>query len=102
MFIVMSLLRTPLVFLPGAAGLSQVWTAVAANLQDGGERHFVAYPGFGTEPPDSSVRGLDDLLQRLLARFTAPINLLAQSMGGLLALQFALAVPNSCDGWCCR
>ncbi|MCP9889334.1 alpha/beta hydrolase [Cyanobium sp. ATX 6A2] len=86
---------TRLLFLPGASGNTAHWRPVAERLQHGAERIHLGWPGFGEIPPDPSVRGFDDLLALVLTRLDRPTALIAQSMGGALALQAALAAP----GW---
>ncbi|MGB5136603.1 MAG: alpha/beta hydrolase [Prochlorococcaceae cyanobacterium] len=86
---------TRLLFLPGASGDTAHWRPVAERLKHGAERIHLGWPGFGQTPPNPSVRGFDDLLALVLARLNRPTALIAQSMGGVLALQAALAAP----GW---
>lgn len=83
-----------LMFLPGAGGDTTLWRPVAAALSQYGPRRIFAWPGFGGEPCDPSVRGLDDLADRVVAEITGPVVLFAQSMGGLIALRAALTVPQ--------
>lgn len=83
-----------LLFLPGAGGDTTVWRPVANGLAHGGRRHFFSWPGFGGAPPDPSVNGVDDLVERVVTAITGPVVLFAQSMGGIVALQAALAVPE--------
>ncbi len=83
-----------LVFLPGASGHVGFWRPVADRLRHGGERVHLGWPGFGPTPADAGVRGFDDLLQRVIAQLDRPSALIAQSMGGMLALQAALARPS--------
>ncbi len=85
---------TQLLFLPGASGNTAHWRPVAERLQHGAERIHLGWPGFGETPPDPSVRGFSDLLELVLARLDRPTALIAQSMGGVLALQAALAAPR--------
>jgi pimeloyl-ACP methyl ester carboxylesterase len=80
-------------FLPGAAGDTQMWRPVADRLRHRGARRFVGWPGFGGTPPDPGVRGLGDLAERVARDVDGPVGLLAQSMGGVVALQVALAKP---------
>ena len=58
------------------------------------EHHLLGWPGFGDEPADPSVRGLDDLVTRVLARIDRPTALIAQSMGGLITMRAALEKPE--------
>ena len=87
-----------LVFLPGAAGNLRVWEPVARGLSHGGERRFVGWPGLGGTAADDSVRGLDDLVMRVLAAITEPVVLFGQSMGGVIALRAALSRPTLVRG----
>jgi len=54
----------------------------------------VSWPGFHGVPRDPGVRGIDDLVTRLLARIDRPGALIAQSMGGVVALRAALRRPE--------
>src|SRR6478735_1125233 len=83
-----------LFFLPGAGGHTELWKPVADRLQHGGERHFFTWPGFGGAPDDPSVQGIDDLVERVVARITGKVVLFAQSMAGLIALSATLRRPQ--------
>ncbi len=87
-----------LMFLPGASGDAALWKPVADGLAHPGRRRLLSWPGFCGAPPDPSVRGLDDLVQRVVAELTSPAVLFAQSMGGIIALRAALAVPELVRG----
>jgi pimeloyl-ACP methyl ester carboxylesterase len=82
-----------LIFLPGAAGKTEVWEPVARGLSHAGRRQFVSWPGFGGAPVDETVTGLDGLVRRVTAEIAAPTVLFGQSMGGLIALRACLAAP---------
>jgi pimeloyl-ACP methyl ester carboxylesterase len=58
------------------------------------EERFFSWPGLGNEPADVAVRGLPDLVRLVLAEMDQPVNIVAQSMGGLVALEAALAAPG--------
>ncbi|WP_341677021.1 alpha/beta fold hydrolase [Niveibacterium sp. SC-1] len=81
---------TQLLFLPGALGRTGFWQPVAARMAHPAEHHFLGWPGFGDEPADPAVRGLDDLVTRVITRIDRPTALIAQSMGGLIAMRAAL------------
>jgi pimeloyl-ACP methyl ester carboxylesterase len=83
-----------LVFLPGASGNVQFWKPVSAKLRHPGARRFVAWPGFGGVPAEPDVNGIDDLVARVVRDITAPVALLAQSMGGVIAVRAALEKPR--------
>jgi pimeloyl-ACP methyl ester carboxylesterase len=80
----------PLLFLPGASGHTEFWRPAAARLRHPGVRHFLGWPGLGGLPPEPGVSGLDDLVTRVVRRITGPVALLAQSMGGIVAVRAAL------------
>lgn len=83
-----------LLLLPGASGDTRFWGPVSRLLKHPAERAFLGWPGFGTTPPDPSVQGLDDLVARVLRELDQPCALLAQSMGGVIALRAALQRPE--------
>jgi len=83
-----------LMFLPGAGGHTSLWRPVSDALSHRGPRRFFEWPGFAGAPVDPSVRGLDDLVDRVVAEITTPVVLFAQSMGGVIGLRAALARPG--------
>ncbi len=86
---------TPLVFLPGAGGRAAFWRPVADRLADLGPAHLFGWPGFGDNPPDPGIGSLGDLFDWLVARLPpGPCHLVAQSMGGVLAVRLALEHPD--------
>ncbi len=88
-----STLAEKLIFLPGASGNTGFWKPVSDGLRHPGRREFFAWPGFGGVPRDPAVHGIEDLVTRVTASITAPVDLLAQSMGGVIAIQAALRKP---------
>ncbi|MBD2718635.1 MULTISPECIES: alpha/beta fold hydrolase [unclassified Synechococcus] len=84
-----------LLFLPGASGDTSFWRPLEQRLACRAERLHLGWPGFGDTPPRPGVEGFDDLLALVLEPLDRPCALIAQSMGGVLALQAALARP----GW---
>lgn len=83
-----------LFFLPGAGGSAAFWHPVAGRLPADRPHHFFSWPGLGAEPPDPAISSLDDLVALVLAKLDAPTDLVAQSMGGLVAVRVALAAPH--------
>lgn len=81
------------IFLPGAGGSAAFWRPVAERLPDR-KKVRLAWPGLGDEPPSSKVRKFDDLVAIALAEIDRPANLVAQSMGGLIAVHCALRAPE--------
>ena len=83
----------PIVYLPGAGGTVTFWKPVAERLTNAGLGPAVRFgwPGFGDEPPDDRIRSVADLVAWVLARMPpGPCNLVAQSMGGVVAALIAL------------
>jgi pimeloyl-ACP methyl ester carboxylesterase len=87
-------LADPLVFLPGASGNADFWKPVSDALRHPGRRRFLTWPGFGGAAPDPEVRGIDDLVTRVVDSISEPVDLLAQSMGGVIAIRAALEKPR--------
>ena len=83
-------------FLPGASGDGRFWHPVAERLPGSWEKTFVDWPGLGHVPSRSDVRGLTDLARLVQDRAGAgPVDLVAQSMGGVVAALVALARPEA-------
>jgi 2-hydroxy-6-oxonona-2,4-dienedioate hydrolase len=83
---------TKTLFLPGAGASASFWKPIAdlAGL-DGA---FFAWPGLGNEPATPDVNGIDDLVAMVLDHMDEPVNIVAQSMGGLVAVKAALVAPE--------
>lgn len=86
----------------GLAGAATNWTDLAGLLSDRWATDAVDLPGFGCSPPpadgDLSVEGLTRavtaFVERVVATTHAPVHLLGNSLGGLLALQVAATRPE--------
>jgi pimeloyl-ACP methyl ester carboxylesterase len=87
--------RPRVLFLPGAGGAAEFWTPVAQRLPPDWETVAFSWPGLGDEPGDPAVTGLDDLVDLVAASLTAPADLVAQSMGGIVALRLASRHPDA-------
>lgn len=83
-----------LLFLPGASGDTAFWRPLEQRLACPAERRHLGWPGFGDTPPRPGVDGFEELLALVLEPLDRPCALIAQSMGGVLALQAALARPR--------
>jgi pimeloyl-ACP methyl ester carboxylesterase len=83
---------TKTLFLPGAGASASFWKPIAdlAGL-DGA---FFTWPGLGNEPATPGVTGIDDLVAMVLDHMDEPVNIVAQSMGGLVAVKAALVAPE--------
>jgi pimeloyl-ACP methyl ester carboxylesterase len=82
------------VFLPGASGNPQFWTPVARHLSPSIECVRLGWPGLGREPARDDVRSFDDLVRLTVETIDRPVALVAQSMGGIVAVRAALAHPE--------
>jgi len=83
-----------LLFLPGASGNTRFWQPVADLLSHRAEKLHLGWPGFGPTSADPRVNGIDDLVAGVVARIDRPSALIAQSMGGVIALRAALERPD--------
>jgi len=85
---------TKAVFLPGAGASASFWRPVADLLEPIIQKRLLSWPGLGDEPAAATVRGIDDLVASLMAELDEPADVVAQSMGGLVAARAALAAPQ--------
>lgn len=81
-------------FLPGALGRTQLWEPVANLLSHPAPKRHIGWPGFGSIPSDPHVNGIDDLVGMVAAEINQPTALVAQSMGGAIAVRVALEKPE--------
>jgi pimeloyl-ACP methyl ester carboxylesterase len=79
-------------FLPGAGGSASFWKPVAAHSELDGV--FFAWPGLGAEPQEPGVDCIDDLIALVANEITEPVGIVAQSLGGFIAIKLALAFPG--------
>jgi len=85
---------TRILFLPGAGGSPDFWKPVGALLPADWPKEYFGWPGLGHQPHDPSVTGMDDLVRLVMAKMKAPVDLVAQSMGGVIAARIALSHPH--------
>jgi poly(3-hydroxyoctanoate) depolymerase len=88
------MMTSKLLFLPGASGNTSFWKPVADRLTLPGERIHFGWPGFGPTPPEPAVNGIDDLVAMVAAEIDQPTALIAQSMGGVIAVLCAIEKPQ--------
>jgi pimeloyl-ACP methyl ester carboxylesterase len=79
-------------FLPGASGSASFWKPVADRA--GVEGVFFAWPGLGDQPARPDINGIDDLVALVADEIVGSVDIIAQSMGGLIAIKLALAFPG--------
>jgi pimeloyl-ACP methyl ester carboxylesterase len=84
-----------LLFLPGAGADPAFWRTLGDRLPATWDKHYFGWPGLGDQPPDPAVNSIADLVATVEAELEpGPVDLLAQSMGGAVALQVALRHPD--------
>lgn len=83
-----------LIFLPGAGGDPGFWQPVSDLLFYPASRELLGWPGFGIVASDPNVQGIQDLVNLVIDEIDQPSALIAQSMGGIIAIQAALRQPD--------
>lgn len=83
------------VFLPGAAGAPEFWQPVADLLPRAWPKTLIGLPGAGDQPHDPAINGFDDLISATALRIPVRSDLVAQSMGGVVAIGLALRHPET-------
>ncbi len=81
-------------FLPGAAGAGEFWSPVAARLPDHWQTELLSWPGAGAQPHDPAVASYDDLVTVTAAAIADGSDVVAQSMGGIVAVGLAVRYPD--------
>jgi pimeloyl-ACP methyl ester carboxylesterase len=81
-------------FLPGTGASPEFWKPVGERLPAGWPKAYFGWPGLGSQPYDPAIRGYDDLVALVEARMTEPVDLVAQSMGGVIAARLTLRSPQ--------
>ena len=85
---------TRILFLPGAGGSPQFWKPVGTRLPTAWAKEYLEWPGLGDQPHESSIAGLDDLVRLVSSRMDGAVDVVAQSMGGVIAARLALEQPD--------
>lgn len=86
---------TKVLFLPGSGASPDFWKPVGARLPEAWPKEYFGWPGLGDQPHDPAIKSLDDLVRLVAARMEEPVDLVAQSMGGVIAAQLALTRPDA-------
>ena len=81
-----------LLFLPGASGSGAFWHPVACRLD--WQSTLFSWPGLGNEPSDPEVACVSDLISLVAKEVDRPLAIIAQSMGGYIAIKLALQFPE--------
>lgn len=84
-----------LFFLPGVGGDPAFWRPLGDRLPTDWRKTYFGWPGLGDQPADPAINSYDDLIRLVEAQLPDyPVDLLAQSMGGAIALSLALRHPD--------
>ena len=89
-----STVPSQILFLPGALGNRSFWEPLAGELQLRADKAFIAYPGFAGVPSDPSIACFEDVVVSVVSQIDRPTALVAQSMGGVLAIEATLLRPS--------
>jgi len=87
-----------LVFLAGASGKIQFWHPVMQLLTAYPKTNLLVYPGFSGAPRHPKVNDFLSLQSYIINQITDPSVIIAQSMGGIFAVQAALEKPTQIRG----
>jgi pimeloyl-ACP methyl ester carboxylesterase len=85
---------TKVFFLPGTGASPDFWKPVGSRLPSEWTKLYFGWPGLSDQPPDPTINSYDDLVRLVEAKLDGPVDLVAQSMGGLIAVRIALAQPT--------
>ncbi len=84
-----------LFFLPGVGADPDFWRPLGDRLPADWRKTYFGWPGLGDQPADPAINSYDDLIGLVESRLPDhPVDLLAQSMGGVIALILALRHPK--------
>jgi pimeloyl-ACP methyl ester carboxylesterase len=84
----------PVVFLPGSSGQVESWRPVSDRLAGRAPSILVRYPGLADAAPDPAIQSLADLHDHVMASLPPRFDLVAMSMGCVLALRAVLEQPG--------
>ena len=87
------LVTTDVLFLPGAGGAAEFWQPVASRLPARWRKTLLSWPGAGNEPRDPRITSYGDLVSMTAKAVGEKTDLVAQSMGGVMATGVALEQP---------
>lgn len=83
-----------ILFLPGAGGAASFWHPLGALLPESWRKTYLSWPGLGHEPHEPALRSIEDAVAHAAHRLEHPSVVVAQSMGGAIAVRLALAHPS--------
>jgi len=84
-----------LLFLPGTGADPNFWRPIGDLLPAEWSKTYFGWPGLGHQPAHPEVNSLESLVGWVETRLgSEPVDLLAQSLGGLIAMTLALRHPK--------
>lgn len=87
-----------IVFLPGASGNIEFWNPLIDFLPRHYEKEVIGYPGFGNVPDNTNIKNFSDLQNDVTSKIDSKSILIAQSMGGIFAVNKAFTDPGLIKG----
>lgn len=87
-----------IVFLPGASGNIDFWNPLIDFLPIHYEKEIIGYPGFGTSTNDKNINNFSDLQNHVTSKIHSKSILIAQSMGGIFAVNKTFTNPSLIKG----
>lgn len=87
-----------IVFLPGASGNIDFWNPLIDFLPRHYEKEVIGYPGFGNVPDNTNIKNFRDLQNDVTSKINSKSILIAQSMGGIFAVNKAFTDPSLIKG----
>jgi pimeloyl-ACP methyl ester carboxylesterase len=82
-------------FLPGVGADPAFWHPLGGLLPETGPKTYLGWPGLANQPPDPAINSYDDLIALVESNLgDSPADLVAQSMGGVIAMQVVLRNPG--------
>ncbi|NNH78857.1 alpha/beta hydrolase [Acinetobacter sp. ANC 5380] len=87
-----------IVFLPGASGNIEFWNPLIDFLPRHYEKEVIGYPGFGNVPDNTNIKNFRDLQNDVTSKINSKSILIAQSMGGIFAVNKAFTDPSLIKG----
>lgn len=80
-------------WLPGAGGAGSFWDPLIGRMPASWSNQAFSWPGLGDQPAVAGVDSIEDLIERVLEGIDEPVDLIAQSMGGVVASRIAIEHP---------
>ena len=89
-----------ILLLTGWGATCTVWEPIIPALSDGCQVNCVTPCWLNHHVIEGSLGDVDDYIEKLALTITRPINIVAWSMGGLLAIKLATRFPDAVENIC--